>query len=123
MKINKIFIEGMEFFAFHGHYPEEKSTGNRFVVDLVLYADTRKAELSDNLEDALNYQVAYALVREVFLHTKSNLVEKIASDIMDVLFNEFKQLRKAKIKIKKINPPMGGKIDAVGVEIKRKTKK
>ncbi len=113
----------MEFFAFHGHYPEEKSAGNRFLVDLVLYAETRKAELSDNLEDALNYQVAYALVREVFLHTKSNLVEKIASDVLDVLFNEFKQLRKAKIKIKKINPPMGGKIDAVGVEIKRKAKK
>ncbi len=123
MKTNKIFIEGMEFFAFHGHYPEEKSAGNRFLVDLVLYAETRKAELSDNLEDALNYQVAYALVREVFLHTKSNLVEKIASDVLDVLFNEFKQLRKAKIKIKKINPPMGGKIDAVGVEIKRKAKK
>ncbi len=109
----------MEFFAFHGHYPEEKTAGNRFLVDLTLFADTSKAELSDDLEDAINYQIAYALIRDIFRNTKSNLLEKIASDILDHLFDEFYGLTKATIKIKKINPPMGGQIGAVGVEISR----
>lgn len=109
----------MEFFAFHGHYPEEKTAGNKFLVDLTMYAATRSAEISDSLDDAINYQVAYALIRDVFKNTKSNLLEKIASDILDILFIEFSELKKASVKIRKINPPMGGQIGAVGVEISR----
>jgi len=118
--MSKIFISDMEFFAFHGHYPQEKTAGNKFLVDLTMYAETKKAELSDNLNDAINYQVAYALIRDVFKNTKSNLLEKIASDILTNVFNEFPELQKAKVKIKKINPPMGGQIGAVGVDIVRK---
>ncbi len=118
--MSKIFISDMEFFAFHGHYPEEKTAGNKFLVNLTMYANTRKAELSDDLDDALNYQIAYALIRDVFKNTQSNLLEKIASDILDELFREFTTLNEAKVKIKKLNPPMGGQIGAVGVEILRK---
>ena len=117
--MSKIFISDMEFFAFHGHYTEEKTAGNKFLVDLVIEADTRKAELSDNLNDATNYQIAYAIIKDVFVNTKSNLLEKIASDILDEICTEFENLEKVTIKIKKLNPPMGGQIGAVGVEISR----
>lgn len=118
--MNKIFINGMEFFAFHGHYDEEKVAGNKFLVDLTLWSDTSLAEKTDNLDDALNYQIAYALVKEVITNTKSNLLENIAANILKKLFQEFKQLPKAEIIIKKVSPPMGGQIAAVGVKIKGK---
>ncbi len=117
--MSKIFISNMEFFAFHGHYPEEKVAGNKFMVDLTMDADTTKAEISDQLEDAVNYQIAYAIINDVLKNTKYNLLEKIASDILDQIFIEFKELNKATITIKKINPPMGGQIGAVGVEISK----
>ncbi len=117
--MGKIFISDMEFFAFHGHYPEEKLAGNKFIVDLTLWADTEKAQKSDQLEDALNYQVAYAIVKEVVTGTKSNLLENIAENILNAIFAEFPQLQKAIVNIKKITPPMGGQIGAVGVEISR----
>lgn len=109
----------MEFFAFHGHYDEEKFAGNRFVVSLDLWTDTSKVEKSDNIEDALNYQEAYAIVNAIVRNTKSNLVENIAANILDALFCKFHQLEKARIEISKTNPPMGGKIGSVGVEIER----
>lgn len=112
----------MEFFAFHGHYDEEKLAGNKFLLDLVMWTDTKRAEKSDNLSDALNYQVAYAIVKEILLNTKSNLIENIAGNILDSIFEEFDMLKKAKVYIKKINPPMGGQIASVGIEIKRKRK-
>ncbi|MCA1747113.1 MAG: dihydroneopterin aldolase, partial [Bacteroidales bacterium] len=34
-----IKIEGMEFYAFHGHYKEEQIVGNRFLVDLEMETD------------------------------------------------------------------------------------
>lgn len=114
---NMIFIEDMEFFAFHGHYDEEKFAGNRFTVSIYLYTDTSKAEKSDNLDDALNYQVVYAIICDIMRNTKSNLVENLASNILDALFVRFTQLQKARIRIAKLNPPMGGKIGKVGVEI------
>lgn len=120
---NIIFIEDMEFFAFHGHYDEEKFAGNRFSVSIYLHTDTYKAEKSDNLDDALNYQVVYAIINEIMTNTKSNLLEHLASNILDAMFSRFTQLQKARIRIDKLNPPMGGKIGRVGVEIKRKRPK
>jgi 7,8-dihydroneopterin aldolase/epimerase/oxygenase len=110
----------MEFFAFHGHYPEEKLAGSSFGADLTMWTDTEKAQKSDNLDDALNYQVAYAIVKEVMTNTKSNLLENIAENVLNALFEEFPELQKAKLSIRKTNPPMGGQIGAVGLEIKRK---
>jgi len=120
---NIIYIEDMEFFAFHGHYDEEKFAGNRFSVSIYLYTDTYKAEKSDNLDDALNYQVVYAIISDIMKNTKSNLLENLASNILDSMFSRFPQLQKAKIRIDKLNPPMGGKIGKVGVEIKKKRPK
>lgn len=115
--LGQIFIEDMEFFAFHGHYDEEKFAGNRFVVSIYLWTDTSKAEKTDNLDDALNYQVVYAIISDIMKNTKSNLVENLASNILDAIFQRFPELQKAKIRIAKLNPPMGGKIGKVGVEI------
>ncbi len=117
--MSRIFLENMDFFAYHGHYEEEKYAGNRFSVDLNLWTDTSKVEQTDNIEDALNYQEAYAIVSDIIKNTKSNLVENIAGNILNALFQKFPQLEKAQIKISKTNPPMGGKIGCVGVEIEK----
>ena len=83
--LGQIFIEDMEFFAFHGHYDEEKFAGNRFTASIYLWTDTSKAEKSDNLDDALNYQVVYAIISDImknkvepcrkpcFKHSKCNI--------------------------------------------------
>ena len=117
--LGQIFIEDMEFFAFHGHYDEEKFAGNRFSVSIYLWTDTSKAEESDNLDDALNYQVVYAIISDIMKNTKSNLVENLASNILNAIFQRFPELQKGKIRISKLNPPMGGKIGNVGVEIEK----
>ena len=44
-----IEIEGMEFYAYHGHYAEEQIVGNRFILDVTLITDCEKAAESDNL--------------------------------------------------------------------------
>jgi dihydroneopterin aldolase len=121
--MGKILISGMEFFAFHGHYPEEKLAGNKFSVDLTMWSDTSIAEKSDNLDDAINYQVAYAIVKDVLSNTKSNLLEHIANNILDAIYTEFSSLEKAKVLIKKLHPAMGGQIEFVAVEISRKSRK
>ncbi|HXK82039.1 MAG TPA: dihydroneopterin aldolase [Bacteroidales bacterium] len=114
-----IQIEGMEFYAYHGHYPEEKISGHKFLIDLSMWTDTSKAELSDSISDALNYQTAYIIVKTCIEQSNYNLLERIARTILDTLFEKFLNLEKAMIKIRKINPPMGGQINSVSVSIEK----
>jgi dihydroneopterin aldolase len=113
-----IQIEGMEFYSFHGHYKEEQIVGNRFLVDLIIETDMSKPMESDNLKDAVNYQRAYELVK-MQMEQKSHLLEHIAGRILDAIFSEMEGITKATVKVSKMNPPMGGKINLVSVVISR----
>lgn len=115
-----IQITGMEFFAFHGHYPEEKTSGHRFLLDLEMKTDTTTAEQSDDINDALNYQLVYVTVKNCIEQTNSNLLENIGKNILDALFKKFTLIELAKIKVSKMNPPMGGQIQSVSVSIERR---
>ncbi len=120
--MGKIVIEEMEFYAFHGHYQEEQIVGNRFLVDLEMEADLTEPASSDNLKDAVNYQQAYQIIKNEMRRTKSNLLENIGKRILDALYAEMDGIKKATIRIRKLNPPMGGPIKSVGIKMSRKKK-
>ena len=111
-----ISIEGMEFFAYHGCFAEEQIIGTKFNVDLFLTVDTSKAESTDNLHDTVNYQEVFQLVKAEMQIT-SKLLEHVAKRILDVVINEFPEIENATIKLKKLNPPLGGKMDFVSVTL------
>jgi len=117
--INTIELEGMEFFAYHGCYKEEQTVGNQFTVNLKLETSSINAIKSDSLRDALNYQQAYEIVKKE-MAIPSHLLEHIAGRILDALFNELELLENATVKVSKLNPPMGGKMDCVSVTLSRK---
>ncbi len=109
-----IEIEGMEFYAYHGHYKEEQIVGNRFLVDLKIETDCRKAAESDKIEDAVNYQTAYKIIKSE-MQKKSNLLENIAGRILHALYENLDNMKSVSIKLSKMNPPMGGKIKKVSI--------
>lgn len=111
-----IEIEGMEFYAFHGHFDVEKVAGNRFFVSLHIEADLSVAAHSDRLEDTLDYQKAYLVVKEE-MATPSDLLENVAYRIISRIKNEFPEALKVKVKVSKMTPPMGGQIERVSVSM------
>ncbi|MEI6059361.1 MAG: dihydroneopterin aldolase [Bacteroidota bacterium] len=115
-----IEIEGMDFFAYHGCFKEERVIGTRFTVDAWLTTDTAEAELSDDLKHTVNYQAVYAAIRlEMELH--SHLLEHVARRIVDALYRDFNTVTHVKIKVSKLNPALahGGKIKQVSVTLER----
>jgi len=105
----------MEFFAYHGHFEEETKVGNYFIVNLEIKADTKKAEASDDLEDALNYVDIYNLVAKE-MEQASKLLENVAKRILDSLFNNCDhKILHAKVEVQKMNPPLGSKMQSVSV--------
>jgi len=116
--MGQIQIEGMEFYAFHGHFREEQIVGNKFLVDLTIEADTQKPAISDNLKDAVNYQNAYEIIKAE-MGKKSYLLENIAGRILDALYRELPGITRATVKVSKLNPPVGGKVHSVSVVVSR----
>ena len=111
-----ISIEGMEFFAYHGCFTEEQIIGTKFNIDLYLTVDTGKAEESDSLHDTVNYQEVFQLVKSE-MQVSSKLLEHVGRRVLEKVKLTFPQVDHAKIKIKKLNPPLGGKMDFVSVTI------
>jgi 7,8-dihydroneopterin aldolase/epimerase/oxygenase len=115
--MGQIAVEGMEFFAYHGCFREEQIIGTRFIVDVHLETDTREAELSDDLHKTVNYQAVYGLVKEE-MAVKSKLLEHVGRRILDRIRKEFPQVDACRVKVSKMNPPVGGKVQQVSVELK-----
>lgn len=111
-----ISIEGMEFFAYHGCFKEEQVIGTKFRIDLFLEVDTSNAEKTDNLKDTVNYQSVFQLVKKE-METPSKLLEHVGRRVLDRIKKEFTNVEHARIKIRKLNPPLGGKMDFVSLEL------
>ncbi|HQN98168.1 MAG TPA: dihydroneopterin aldolase [Bacteroidales bacterium] len=117
--MSRIALEQMEFWAYHGCFTEEQVIGTRFMIDLYLETDTSKAELSDNLNDTINYQSVYKVVKNE-MQIPSKLLEHLARRILNNIFFNFPGVFYVKIKLSKLNPALGGKIGSVSIILEEK---
>jgi dihydroneopterin aldolase len=117
--MSKISVEGMEFFAYHGCFEEEQIIGTRFLADVELEVDTHEAEISDDLQKTVNYQSVFQVVKSEML-VKSRLLEHLSRRIIDRLFREFPGVNSIRIKLSKMNPPVGGNVRRVSFTLSEK---
>ncbi len=111
-------INNMEFYAYHGHFPEEQVVGNWFRINTRIKTNFEKVALSDKLIDAVDYQLVYLIIKEE-MAIPSKLLEPLANRILNKFFETFKDIEKAEIEIEKMNPPLGGKIESVSIILKK----
>ncbi|MCX6271802.1 MAG: dihydroneopterin aldolase [Bacteroidetes bacterium] len=112
--MSTISLENMEFFAYHGCFAEEQVIGTRFEVTLQIEADTQDAEIDDDLHKTVNYQSVYQVVKKE-MEIKSRLLENVALRILTSVCEEFPMVTWGKVKVTKMNPPVGGKMGSVSV--------
>jgi 7,8-dihydroneopterin aldolase/epimerase/oxygenase len=102
-----IALEGLEFFAYHGFFPEERVIGNRYGVDISVWTDFLLAATQDKIKYTVNYGVLYEIVKEE-MGEQSLLLENVAKKIIDKVMLQFPQVQAAEVVIRKFNPPIGG---------------
>jgi dihydroneopterin aldolase len=116
---DRIILEGMQFYGYHGVNPEERVLGQRYVVDLVADIDLAAAGLSDRLEDTVSYSHIYRAVRSVMEGEPRNLLESAAQAIADRVLADF-PVDAVSVTVKKPNPPVrGSSIELAAVQIHR----
>ncbi|MEM7297585.1 MAG: dihydroneopterin aldolase [Bacteroidota bacterium] len=114
--MGKVSLEGMEFYARHGYYEEERVIGNKYSVDVTLDVDFSEAASDDKLEGTVNYEKVYELVQEV-MSIDANLLEHLAGKMIKALRNSFPEVKRAHVKISKYNPPIKGLCHKATVEL------
>lgn len=114
--MGKILLEGMEFFAYHGVYQEEREKGQNFSIDLEILADYSKACHTDKLEDSIDYVQVYELIKAE-MEIPSSLLENVAQRIISSIQKKFDQIESMKVKITKLQPPISGKLKGIGIEL------
>ena len=117
--MDRIALEGMVFYGYHGVHPEERRLGQRFVVDLVAERELRTAGLSDDLADTTSYSDVYEVVREIVEGRPRRLLESVAEAIAGRVLEEF-EVASVRVTVRKPKAPMpGGTFSHAAVEILR----
>ncbi|MCA1057288.1 dihydroneopterin aldolase [Rossellomorea aquimaris] len=117
--MDKILVNEMEFYGYHGVFPEENRLGQRFRVSAELHLDLSKSGKSDALEDSVNYADVYTLTKSVVEGEPLNLVEAVAERISSKILESFDIVQACKITLIKPDPPIPGHYRSVAVEITR----
>lgn len=117
--MDKIIFKQMEFYGYHGLFPEEAKLGQRFLVDVDLFTDIKKAGHSDNMNDSIDYGHVHSLVKTIVEGEAKNLVEAVAEQIAGDLLATFANLSACTVQVIKPDPPIPGHYKSVAVEIYR----
>ncbi len=115
--LNIIRIKKAVFYAYHGVLSEEQSVGGKFEADVDIYTNFKNAATKDSLKQTIDYDKAYKYMYQLALEQKYYLIETLATRIADGLLNQFQHIEKVAVRIRKNNPPLGGVVDCVEVEV------
>ncbi|CAN1173403.1 Dihydroneopterin aldolase 1 [Linum perenne] len=117
---DKLILRGMKFHGFHGVKKEERSLGQKFLVDVDAWMDLRPAGESDQLTDTINYADIYRIVEEVVEGPAQNLLESVAERIARTVLVKYSVISAVLVKIGKPHVAVRGDVDYLGVEILRR---
>lgn len=116
--MDKIIAKGMSFKACHGVLQEEKEKPQTFKVDLELYLDLKKAGSTDKLEDTINYDEVFHVVKTIVENEQYNLIEALAENIAASILHNF-PVEGAEVVVYKPQAPVEGFFDHFAIKIQR----
>src|SRR5579859_1880195 len=96
----KVALEGLEFHAYHGVYPHERSSGNKFEVDIIVETEFEDTAFQDDLSGTINYEDLYALAKNQ-MEKPSKLLETVGHSIAEKILNSFASAINVEVKISK----------------------
>lgn len=121
--MDKIKIENLEIYAYHGVFPEEKEKGQRFFINATLYTDLRKAGKTDDLTASTHYGEVALLLYEKMTEKSYDLIERAAEVCAEAVLLQFPLVRSITLELRKPEAPIPLPFESVSVVIRRGWKK
>jgi dihydroneopterin aldolase len=115
---DRIILSGLAFLGRHGVLDDERTRGQRFLIDVVLESDLGQAGRLDDLTLTVDYRRVYDLVREIAEGPPMRLLEAVAEAIAGRLL-DLPRVEAATVRVRKPEVALGGPLEAAAVEIRR----
>ena len=115
--MDKIIIKDLLVRGIIGINPDERIKKQDILINIVLYADIRRAAKTDKIEDAVNYK---SISKRVIAHVEDSadyLVEKLASDLAHIILAEYEEVERVQVRVEK--PGALRFAGSVGIEVDR----
>ncbi len=114
---DRIILQEMSFYGYHGVLPAEKTLGQFFLVSLELCLDLRRAGEQDDLGATVDYAAVYETVKAVMEGPPRDLLEALAEEIAARLLCE--PVEGVIVEVKKPAPPLAVPLSYAAVRIQR----
>jgi len=105
----------MKFYGHHGVTEEEKEKGANYEVDCEIETDISGCAASDDIHDAVDYNIVYSVIREHLENRRYNLLESLAEKLKDEIKRKT-EAQKIILRVRKMGPPIEGPMDYFEVE-------
>ena len=116
---DRIILKDLGFYGYHGVFPEEAKLGQRFFIDLEIGTDLTAAGESDDLSIAISYADIYDVVKLSFETQRMNLLEAVANNIVEALFQSFQGVSWIILRIRKPEAPIAMVRGEAAIELHR----
>lgn len=111
-----IKLKNIRTYSYHGCLIEEGKIGSDYTVNLEVKTDLRKSSLTDDLKDTVDYVLLNRIV-VAEMAIRSDLLEHVAHRIITRIFKEIPEISRIIVAVSKLNPPIGGDVEAVTIEM------
>jgi dihydroneopterin aldolase len=116
--LDRISIAGLRARGFHGVLPEERVTGQDFVVDALLWLDAAPAAGSDDLKLTADYAAIASRLADIVAGPPVALIETLAELLAAACLAE-PVVAEAEITVHKPQAPVTANVTDISVTIRR----
>lgn len=116
--MGQIHLKNIRTYSYHGCLVEESKIGSDYSIDLKIATDLTRSAVTDDLLDTVDYVHLNKIVTEE-MAIRSQLLEHVGKRIIDRILIETPTVTKVKVGISKLNPPIGGDVEAVTIVMKK----
>ncbi len=118
MSGDRILIRGLEFVGRHGVFEHERREGCRFRADVELDADLGPSAASDRLADTINYASVAETIIAIGTGPSFRLLERLSQAVCSTLLEHY-PIRAVELRLQKLDPPVAGQPECVGIFMRR----
>lgn len=111
MEYGTVRLINAVFYAHHGVMQEEHRIGGRYEVDVEMAVNFEDAARNDDLDKTVDYEMVYALAKEIILNNRFFLIERLAYLMARRILDEAPIVHSVEVTVRKANPPVGGPCD------------
>ena len=119
MNQDYINVEGLQIYAYHGVFEEEKQKGQTFLINAKVYYDMSAPAQEDQIQEALNYADLCAFMDAFLRREHFDLIEAAADAVANAVLLHFAQATRIVLCLRKPSAPIGLPFEDVSVTVER----